>query len=225
MAREIESISAYIDLHLVVPVNQPNPAFGRMNKKLRGEMVKVRAGMRFVEWKKRFLSPLGTRPSTQARLADPQRLTLGASYRLSARTPLMPEFEPADPMAAIGKMKHVPAGGTITVRSMRQRGHTLKTPWYQVQAKDSQGRAIAEGWVNSIALIGQRVQIVRPKPVPPKTPAGSEEAAQRKLRLAQTYTSAGMEEKAKMILEEVVREYPETRAAKKARELLKSLQN
>ncbi len=226
MAGEIESISDYIDVHLVVPVGQPNPAFGRRNENLRGKMVKAgKSGLRVVEWEKRFLSPLARRPSMQATLADPQRLTPGASYRLSARTPLMPEFEPADAMAAIGKMKHVPGGGTIMVRSMRQRGHALKTPWYQVQAKDAQGRAIAEGWVNSIALIGQRVQIVRPKPVPPETPARSEQAAQRKLRLAQTYTSAGMKEKAKTILEEVVREYPETRAANKARELLKSLQN
>ena len=152
---------------------------------------------------------------------DPLALAVGKSYRLSRETPLMPEFEPADPIAATGRVKHVPSGGTITVRSVRIKGTTVKTPWYEVAAADSRGRVIGKGWVSSLALLGQTIAPVGPSPT---TPATSGEIARGKMGLARSYISAGMKDKAKAILEGVVKEHPKTDAAEEAGELLKGLE-
>lgn len=76
-----------------------------------------------------------------------ENLRVGQTYQLSKKTSLMPELEPADPIAALSNIKEIPIGGTVKIIKI-----TIKenTPWYYV---DAQG--IGEGWINSVALIGQ----------------------------------------------------------------------
>jgi len=64
---------------------------------------------------------------------------------------------------------------------------------------------------------------VLPKPKPPRelTP---EEQAKGKLSIAQSYHQAGLKDKARKILESILADYPETPAAKKAKEELKRLE-
>ena len=77
-----------------------------------------------------------------------------ATYRLDRETPLMPEINPADPMEALSRMKQIPAGLSITIVGKTD---VSGRAWYQV-AVVSGGRVIDTGWVNCIALIGQRLQ-------------------------------------------------------------------
>jgi hypothetical protein len=90
--------------------------------------------------------------------ADPQDLHVGKTYRLSTETPLMPELSPTDPMQALERVKQIGLGGTITVLKIGDKGGT---PWYEVQAKQADGVRLGRGWVNSIALLGQDIGVVK----------------------------------------------------------------
>ncbi len=76
-----------------------------------------------------------------------EHLQVGKKYKLSKETPLMPELEPTNPIAALGEVMYIPAGETIEILQV-----VIKqgTPWYYVNAQ-----GIGEGWISSAALRGQ----------------------------------------------------------------------
>lgn len=90
-------------------------------------------------------------PETPHQFVDPYQLIIGTRYRLSKETPLMPEFEPSDPMRAIQNIKKIPAGRVVTILSKKEKG---ASPWYCVKYETD------EGWVNSVALLGQSLELV-----------------------------------------------------------------
>ncbi|HVH44498.1 MAG TPA: hypothetical protein VM925_19225, partial [Labilithrix sp.] len=77
---------------------------------------------------------------------DVSALAIGKSYVLDRETPLMPDPDPADPIAAIAKMKKVPAGSSFSILGKRSVGNAL---WYQVKVGSD------TGWFNKTALLGQ----------------------------------------------------------------------
>jgi len=84
---------------------------------------------------------------------DPTRhLRIGETFTLSERTPLMPEVQPTDPLAALQRVKYLPPGTRITIVSEAARNNT---PWYEVRASSPSGRPLGRGWINSLALRGQ----------------------------------------------------------------------
>jgi len=123
----------------------------------------------------------------QSVVVDPKDLKLGGPYRLPSGAPLMPELNPSDPLAAISKMLRVPPGGSITVISVfKKRG----IPWYQVDAYSAANDLIGRGWVNSTALLGQRLDRVVKEAVPvpnrkeQHTPVAVETAMDERIRKA-----------------------------------------
>jgi len=84
---------------------------------------------------------------------DPtQSLREGQVFQLSKETPLMPELEPADPMAALQEIRRLPSGTTIKVLKVVMK---QQTPWYFVEAKSPSKASLGSGWINSVALMGQ----------------------------------------------------------------------
>jgi len=81
-----------------------------------------------------------------------QSLRVGQVFQLSEETPLMPELEPADPMAALQRMRRLPPRTTIKVLKLAMK---RQTQWYLVEAKSPSKASLGSGWINSIALIGQ----------------------------------------------------------------------
>ena len=90
--------------------------------------------------------------------ADFQSLKVNQTYSVTKETPLMPEFEPSDPMAAMSNIKYLPVGCRIRILSIRTK---LNSPWYEVQAINKSGEVLGRGWVNSTALIGQDILVVK----------------------------------------------------------------
>ena len=88
----------------------------------------------------------------QTPFIDPRDLASGTTYRATGELPLVPEFEPADPMAAIAAIQRLEPGVEFTVLETRMQG---SNPWYRVRTP------VGEGWINSTALIGQETMIVR----------------------------------------------------------------
>jgi len=97
----------------------------------------------------------------QSVVVDPKGLKVGGTYRLPRGVPLMPELNPSDPLAAMRKM--VPPGGSIAVISLSEK---RGVPWYEVDAYNAANDMIGRGWVNSAALLGQRLDRVVKEAVP-----------------------------------------------------------
>jgi hypothetical protein len=90
---------------------------------------------------------------------------LGRRYKLSGDLELMPEFDPADALAAAKGIQTLKAGTIIALgqdpnSDMRMRG---TTPWYQVKAADASGKELS-GWVSGAALDKQKLEAVATGP-------------------------------------------------------------
>ena len=153
---EVASISDKVDVRMVVPIRQPDPRFGDRNSNLTGEAVKT-TGLRVVEDEIEIEYPLDSQPVVEpsSPSLNPLELKIGQAYIVSRQTPLMPSHSPADPNAALQRMKQIPKGGSFKVlETVKKNG----SPWYKVVAYDQRKKRIGRGWINSVALLGQELK-------------------------------------------------------------------
>jgi hypothetical protein len=66
----------------------------------------------------------------------------------------MPSPNPSDPIAALEKAKKISAGGGFKVINVKVQAGK---PWYQVTLINTSTGRTVEGWINSTALIGQKL--------------------------------------------------------------------
>jgi hypothetical protein len=88
-----------------------------------------------------------------------ENLDNGVGYILERDTPLMPEHSPKteeDILAAIDQVKTIAAGGKFVISDRWQDKASL---WYKVKAYSPSGSIIGEGWINSIALMSQKLSM------------------------------------------------------------------
>ena len=154
---DVASISDKITVRIVVPIVQPDPRFGKENSNLTGKAVR-KSGLRVVEAEVEIAYPLdspliGKSPFPSL---DPLKLEFGPIYIVSKETPLAPHHSPDDPMKAIQQMKQIPNGGKFKVVGKKEIRHIL---WYKVIAYDQNKRRIGSGWINSIALLSQKLEV------------------------------------------------------------------
>ena len=140
---DVDRISDSIEIYAVVPLsNNPYPNF--KEKDLSKDEINIHL-------------PIGGTVEKESKYGNYQALGNGKTYSVSKTTPLMPAFDPSDPIAAINKMKELIAGSRITILSTKDKNGT---PWYEVNAADKKGNKIGKGWINSTALIGQKLLVV-----------------------------------------------------------------
>lgn len=82
-------------------------------------------------------------------LVPTDHLSVGQTISLSRRTPLMPELDPTDPMAAYLRIRKLDPRTTIKVLKVSTK-HS--NPWYFVEARSPSRYSLGTGWINSIAL-------------------------------------------------------------------------
>ena len=153
---DVASISDKIEVRMVVPINQPDPRFGKRNSNLTGKAVRA-SGLRVVEDEIEIDYPLDSPPVGKSPFPslNPLELEVGHAYIVSKQTPLMPSNSPADPIAAIQQMKQIPQGGGFKVIEV----YKEKTnPWYKVIGFDQRSKHLGTGWINSTALLGQKLK-------------------------------------------------------------------
>lgn len=98
-------------------------------------------------------SSLSTTPPPP--LLEYQQLKIGEYYQFSGDFNLMPELNPVDPIAAT---KHViKIHGQNCWVLINEKQNKNSTPWYGVSVYELQGVPIANGWINSDALIGYTI--------------------------------------------------------------------
>jgi len=105
-------------------------------------------------WKELVLVEDRARKEAEERYPlDPtQSLRVGQVFQLSKETPLAPELEPADPMAALQRIQRLPLRTTIKVLRVAMK---QQTPWYFVEATSPSKSSLGSGWINGAALMGQ----------------------------------------------------------------------
>lgn len=139
---DIDKISDTIKVYAVVPFsNDPFPNFKEK-------------GMRQDEIALYF--PMDGKVETESKYGNYHSLETGKTYSVSKTTPLMPELNPFDPIAAINKMKELAPESRIEILSVKSKSNTT---WYEVIAFDKSDKLVGSGWVNSTALIGQELQV------------------------------------------------------------------
>jgi hypothetical protein len=106
---------------------------------------------------KKLSFPMEGRVKKSPEYTNYQSLKVNATYAISKETPLMPEFEPSDPLAAMNNVKYLQSGSRIRILSIKTK---YNSPWYEVQAKSKTGEGIGKGWINSTALIGQDILVI-----------------------------------------------------------------
>jgi hypothetical protein len=144
----VSRIADSIEVSFVVPVNQ-EPPFETWNANLMGSVVKQSGSLRIVEDEITLHDPIEAANVGQARFGSPLGLDVQATYTVSRQTPLMPEIEPADPIAAIDQIRNLDPGAEFTVLEVKTKRNT---PWYRVRT------GIGEGWINSTAFTWPRSQ-------------------------------------------------------------------
>jgi len=160
---DVGDISDYIIVRMILHINQQDPRFSRKNENLVGKAVHTDGiGLRVATSEVKIFYPLRDQegkiflhtPST-----DPNSLEDGVSYRIRKQTPLVESPRPADPMAAIASMKYIPSGHIIEI--VGQGTGSSGELWYKVIAWSPQGVRFGSGWVNAIALLGQKLEVVK----------------------------------------------------------------
>ena len=147
----VSRIADNIAISFVVPVNQ-GPPFERFNANLRGDVVTQSGNLRVVRQVVTVPYPVDATGVGQTRFADPLNLARGVTYRGSREIPLVPEIDPHDPLAAIASIRRLSVGEEFTVLGVTVHRNT---PWYRAQTH------LGDGWINSSALLGQEVVVVR----------------------------------------------------------------
>lgn len=163
MGYDIARIEDELTASAVLHVNQPDKRLDNRNKNLIGKAMRTE-GTRVAESEVRISFPVPAGPEVFGHFPslNPQALELKQSYLLSKRTPLMrvsqtPEsFE--EIMTEIKEMKYIPAGYVIEIVDSSD---VHGTPWYEVVVWDAERNRRGSGWINSDALISQKLESVR----------------------------------------------------------------
>ena len=156
---DVSSISDTITVRMVVPIKQPDPKFGEQNQNLSGKAVSTH-GIRVVEDEIDIDYPLNTPPEGNMPFPglDPLKLKVGNEYVVSRQTPLMPSHSLENPIKAMQKMIQIPKGGAFKIIDVYNENMNL---WYKVTAFDQRTEQIKTGWINSSALLGQKLYVVK----------------------------------------------------------------
>lgn len=152
---QVSRVSGNVNIRIVVPMFQANPAFGKRNENLKGKKVQ-KGDFRIVESEVTFKRPLNAKlPSIK--YANSNNLLSGKTYKVSKKTPLMPELNPSNVKEAMKDVKYIQQGGNIKITKIVKKNNTT---WYNVIVSDEKKRTLGYGWINSTVLLGQKIEIV-----------------------------------------------------------------
>ncbi|MFA5806573.1 MAG: hypothetical protein WC879_18230 [Melioribacteraceae bacterium] len=147
---DVSKISDNLEISAIVPLtNQPYPKFDNTNSVSDPQIISNKVKIHF---------PIKNNIEKKSKYAYYQSLNKNGTYAISNKTPLMPEFKPVDPMAAMSNVKYLQAGSRIRILSIN---HKYNNPWYEVNVINSDGKIIGRGWINSTALIGQDILVIK----------------------------------------------------------------
>ena len=131
------------------------PKFGNKTVNLEGKKVKL-TGLRTVEAEIEINKKLGSKYSGGSSIStNPLSLEVGIAYIITKKTPLMPELNPTNPELALKKMVELPPNSIINILKVERKNNS---PWYNVDAINKNNR-IGTGWINSTALLGQKLTV------------------------------------------------------------------
>ncbi len=93
---------------------------------------------------------------------DPKKIRIGQTIVVSKKTPLMPTIDiksSKNLFEELKKVKRIPPRGAFYINKIQKKGNN---DWYQAMAFDTNLEYIGVGWINSGALMGQKIKIKQP---------------------------------------------------------------
>tara|TARA_R110001599_G_scaffold353864_1_gene600835 strand:+ start:749 stop:1594 length:846 start_codon:yes stop_codon:yes gene_type:complete len=152
---DVVKISDLVEVSVVVHINQSDPRFGKGNSNLVGCGAEDGA-LRTIRGEAVLSMPFKGRVSSLPYInLNPRNLDVGKTYIVDKRTPLLPAHTPQDPLLALGKLPYQPPDGNFTVIKTQMVKNSL---WYWVSAFSPQSGDMGRAWINSVALLGQKLQ-------------------------------------------------------------------
>lgn len=128
----------------------------RVNEKIEASVIAPLLGSDEVE----VNYPLDSTPPARHTSFDPFHLDIDGVYIVSRRTPLMPTHAPGRNIhgttGVVQEIQQIPTGGAFRVLQRIEK--TGQNPWYRVSAIDRQAKRIGPGYINSTALLGQKLE-------------------------------------------------------------------
>ncbi len=152
----IDGIDQNIAIQISVSSVQRNPRFGKYNANLVGKAISPGLLGKTVECTL-YVPHVEPLPVKLPRYTHFETLQVGKKYIISKTIPLMLINNPqdwVDVAEAIAEAGEIIANGTIMVTAKTKRETTV---WYRVIAWRADGRRLGDGWVNSLALCGQKI--------------------------------------------------------------------
>ena len=152
---QVNKIKPIIKADATLPVDQPDPRFGKNNRNITGKAVtEPYRGRKEVRTEISISSSFQNSSGLSQRQAnlDPFNLDSGIAYIVSKRTPILDSPRPFNPVASTRNAQYAQAGGLITIQGS-QTFSNIK--WYKVKAQSGANSRPIYGWINSFALIGQ----------------------------------------------------------------------
>lgn len=156
MPYDVRTIGDSVHVSFTVPVHQ----FGRWNENLAGEAVRTE-GLRVVEEELALAKPIGQAPPPSPWVSRTD-LRPGRTYVLGGPVPLIPACNPGsaeETMRAIEQVYNLGTGTAITVEEVVEEGCPEGSDLsYRVEVLGPDGARVDDGWISSIALIGQDIR-------------------------------------------------------------------
>jgi len=151
-----KSIDDTVWILVLAPARQTNPSFGKWNSNLSGKMVS-KGTFKIVKSEISLPLPMAGETSIPS-FTNATSLKPSQKYIVPKRIPLMSEFNPNDYLKAVSTSIWLEPGYTIRVITISKKHNT---PWYEVQASNDKNVDIGRGWINSTALLGQTIRLVK----------------------------------------------------------------
>lgn len=151
----VDKISDKVTISMrVYPVQQPEGLLTQLAGKV---VTQGKNNWEIIQQEVQVDYPINFKPTALPSL-DPNNLTIGKTYIVSAKTPIMPHHSPpADKiMEALKDAKAIMPGGALTIIGQHDKDGT---PWYEVIVHDAQSGEAIEGWVNGQVFYGQDLRI------------------------------------------------------------------
>ena len=160
---EVSRISDEIEIGLTVPINQKNTNFGVRNSNLQGSKIINNQGLNIIKAEKKYKiimsdSDVKAISNKKQYSLDPYNLNLDVPYRISKRTPISERLDQKDSIRAIMEIKYLPPGTIIRIFKMEKKDGGQY--YYVIASAGENLKQNIKGWISSVALLGQNLQIV-----------------------------------------------------------------
>lgn len=159
---DVDKIEDQVEVSFVLPVNQDNPAFGKFNKNLIGDIVENDERLKIIRKEKRYNIPLDSKAvqklSERSSNLHASGLETGTLYQNNKNLYFYTNYVAGDILQTSQSRKTLPKNSFFKVLNKSNENDVI---WYKVKLSDNAGETFKTGWVNSEHLQWQQLKVYK----------------------------------------------------------------